>query len=181
MSNLEGLSEEDVKRLAEIQARVMTNPKTRIQAMKLIREAVPEQQLPDLDAFEREEKREEKLREELKVRDAKLEEIELRGKRDTLIQKLIEAGTIESRAQFEEVEKFGVENKIADYEKAAHFWKLSQQPSEPSPSVFPDYIGHPAKPALEGLDKFNGNVHRWAEAEMHKAVNDLRTGKVRVQ
>ena len=176
---LEGLTQEDKDRLAEIQVLTMTNPKTRMEQQRLIRVAKPDQQLPELDAYERGAASEQKLREELAKRDTEISEIKMRGVRESLIQKLIDNGTMASRAQFEEIEKFGVENKIADYEKAAHFWKLSQQAAEPTTTTFPD-SSPPALPVMEGLDKFKGSRSNWAENEAHKAWQELKSGKIRL-
>lgn len=176
MASIEGFTEDDIKALAEIQIRTMSNPKTRLGQQKLMRDAGIEQQLPELDAYERHAAAEQRLRDELAARDKKIQEIELRTQREGLIQSLIDKGVMDSRTQFEEIERFGVENKIADYEKAAHFWKLSQKSAEPSSTPFAPYSA-PTKPVLEGLDKFKGSRSQWAESEAHKAWNEIKSGK----
>lgn len=179
MSSLEGLTEDDIKQLAEIQVATMTNTKTRLAQQRLTREVLPNNSYPELEAHERQAEQDKKLREEIATRDKRIDEMEMRGKRESVIQQLIDSGAIESRAQFSEIEKFGVENKIADYEKAAHFFKLSQTAAEPS-STTTFETPLPLAPVLEGLDKFRGSKSQWAEAEAYKALNEIKSGKIKL-
>ena len=69
------------------------------------------------------------------------------------------------------IEAFAVENKIADYEKGAHFYHMSQKQATPTPDF--TIMGGP----LEMPDNFKDiakNPKHWAQNAAVTALNDFR-------
>lgn len=106
--------------------------------------------------------------------------MKLRNNRDSIISALIEEGVVASRKEFEEVEKFGVENKIADYRSAARFYNMQAQSAEPSGAPISENFEPGRPPEIPDLKKFGGNIQAAAQAEAFRALADLRAGKVKL-
>jgi hypothetical protein len=178
--SIEGMSDADRDALAELAAQVWNHPDTRLEAMRLAKKANPQRQYPELDIAEREAKLRDEFEKKLDTERSKREESELRRQRDVMISDAIASGKVTDRAEFEKIEKHGIEAGISKFETAVVHYRASQQQATPSEGAVPDF-GPPQMPQLEGLkDKFGGNVHRWAEAEAHKVLGELRTGNIKL-
>jgi len=165
--SLESLDAETLAKLAAIGHRVLSNPKTRDRGLELYAEADPEARIPELE-------NKKFVMREIQERDKKIREMEARLARRDKRDEMMAKGLVSSMSEFDEVEKFGVDNQIYDYEKAANFYKMQQQAATPAtPTVFPDF----APPELPKLD-LNRNPWRQGRAEADKAIQDILSGKV---
>ena len=177
-SILEGMGEEAIRSYAELAVRLERNPKTRVQAMRLVKELDPTRPLPELESLEREEKLRAEMAEKIGEERKEREQQNYAHQRELMIRDMVASGAVADRAEFEKVEKAGIEAGISRFDTALSHYRSSQEQAQTSANPLADY-GSPTKPVLEGLKEFNGNVAQWAESQAHQAVNEILSGKVR--
>lgn len=176
--SLENLSDDQIKSLAAIQLKLYRNPKTQKHLLELYAEesgTVP----PELEAHRREDSLRTEIEKDRDERKRERQEDILRRDREILLSQLLEEGIVASRAEFEEVEKFGTEQKIGDYRNAAKYYRLSRETAEPSAIQQAD-LGPSKPPEMPGLKDFGGNIHAAAQAEAFKALGEIRSGKLKL-
>lgn len=170
-ASLEGLSADEISRLASISQQVLGNPATRTEALRLLRKVNPNVPLPELDLDERFAAQDKQRKDELAALEAKNTERDLAYARDRRKLSMMEAGTVKNTAEFEAVEKFAIDNKIGDYDKAAHFFQMSQQVATPTPGTIT-----PMKLPIN-FEEIGKNPRQWAREEGVKVLNEVRSGK----
>ena len=176
--SIEGMSDADRDALAALAAQVFNHPETRLDAMRLAKKAAPQRQYPELDILERENKIREEFNARLEEERKKREESDLLRQRDAMIADAIASGRVADRAEFEKIEKHGIDAGISRFDTALSHYRASQQQPEPSSAALPDY-GPPRAPQID-LKDHGGDVHRWAETEAHNVLNEIRQGKIKL-
>ena len=177
---LEGMSEESIRAYAELAVALEKNPETRLPTMALVKKVYPNRNLPELAMQEREQALRKELNDKLDEEIKKRELADLSSRRELMISQAIADEKVEDRAEFEKIEKHGIDNGISKFDVALSHYRTSSQESSTSSAPIMDY-GPPTPPPMEGLkERFKGNVRQWAEAEAYKALDEIRAGKVKL-
>lgn len=182
-ASLEGMSAEDIARLAHVAQTVFTNPKTRTQAQKLVKEIDPNANFPELDIDERLRKHEEKMLEELSKRDKIEAERRAADDRQRQLRDLTAAGlraedvTIDPEKKVAPIEQFMIDNKISDYSAAARLFKMSQAPATAQNS--PYMSSAPTAPQLPTIDMAGKSLNQWARDQAYETWNGIKSGQLK--
>lgn len=170
MAERDAETEVDVE-LMKLARKVFFDPKTRMRAMKLVKEVEPELHVADLAAEEAVEAATKPLRDEI----VKLQERD--RERDALLN--IEARRKPLRdkglgdTDIAKIEKLMTEKKILDHEAAYEFMSLNEKVAAPTPlSVVPVKV--------QDLGKdFYKNPTQAARTEAARVLDDIRQGKLK--
>lgn len=185
--NLEGLSADDIARLASVSQNLLTNPKTRKDAQKLVKQIDETASFPELDIDERIRKQQEEFDAKLADRDKKAaDERAAASRRDSLKEAgllvgeeavTIVPGKAETDPALAPLEQFMIQHKIGDYQAGARLFKMSQEQNAPAPTNF---AGMPTPPELPKIEMGNdGNINNWARRTAYETAADIKTGKRR--
>lgn len=183
--SLEGMSAEDITRLAHVAQTVLTNPKTRTKAQALVKELDPAANFPELDIDERISKHEQKMREEWERRDK--EAAERRAAEDRLrsLQSLVtDHGIdradvlIDPEKKVSKIEQFMLDNSISNYDSAARLYLKSQAPADAQTSSYLPQA--PTSPQLPSIDLTGKNLNQWARDQAYETWGQIKSGKLKV-
>jgi DNA-binding protein YbaB len=185
LGSLEGLSAEDITRLASVGKAVLTHPKTRTQAQRLVKEVDPTASFPELDIDDRIRKEREEWQAELDKRDKAQAEKEAAQRRQDSLSSLVTSGTLEAKdvqidpeKKVSPIEQYMLDNKISDYASAARLYRKEQAPADVTHSPFISQA--PSHPSLPTIDLAGRNLNQWATDVAYQTAADLKSGKLKV-
>jgi hypothetical protein len=167
--SLENYTLEQQEEMARLTSDLSSNPATRKQYLKLVKQLRPDLHIAELEVEESSEKRASETDEKISKLEAKLAEKEAienyRERRNALLKK----GIVQSEDEIDEVEKIMVEKKIHDHETAAEYLDWMKRAAVPTPS------GYNPSP-LKGfkLNEFWKNPVQGARNEAAAALAELR-------
>lgn len=189
ITSLEGLSAEDLNELRTLAATaqsLFSSPETRQDAQRLMKKINPKLIVPELDQHDAVAKIREEFHAELDKRDKELAAERAGRSRDDRLRALRDNGLldpddvkIEAESKLSKIEKYMIDNGINNYDAAARLYALERQNATPTPAM----TGMPTSPQLPQIDlKKDGanNITEWARQETHRAIADLRSGKVKL-
>ncbi len=173
---LEGLSEEQIRALAETAMSLGNNPGTRRDFQRLVKKAHPDVNIPEIETDERVAALEASFNTRLsefekqqKVADATRRVTEKR-------QELISKGLAKDQAEITAIEKIMVERGVGDYEVAATYYRAQNQPAAPTPHAI--QLFEPPKDELKMLRESGpGELKRHAINLAHQVAAEFRAGK----
>jgi hypothetical protein len=181
--SLEGMSAEDITRLAAVAQTVLTHPTTRTDAQRLVKKLDPTAAFPELDIDDRLNKQQEKFMAELDRRDKEEAARRATESRERSLQNLVQSGlrpedvAIDKDKKVAPIEQFMLDNKISDYASAARLYRLSQAPAEAQSTSFQPAAGTPQLPTI---DLTGTNLNQWSRDTAFQTWNDLHAGKLKV-
>lgn len=174
-NSLENVDPVDLE-LAALSKRLATNPKTRTEYLRLLKKENPDQVIPELEVEDRiaafakpHIERVEKMSLELLKRDTQ-DKIEAKRR------KLRDEGY--TQQDIDAIEKLMVEKQIPAHDTAAEHFKMSKQLATPTPSAL-SRTGVNTLPIDKKLVKEAGGIRNWSRIEAHKAVDDIKAGRVK--
>ena len=165
MSDLENLSEEEIRRLAAFSNRLLADPSASKEVRRIAKKLDPKFQAPDIDLDDRIEAvraEEGKKRQEL---EEKLIADQLERKREREHQLCREAGE-----DPEYIEKIMTEQRIGSYETARKIAKLEKQTATPTaPRDRANIL-----PGGEDAKALWKNPRKWAQDQAHAFINEQK-------
>jgi hypothetical protein len=176
-TSLENMSAEDRDNLASLAHKLANDPATRPMFLRMTKKVAPNTPIPELDLIDA-------ANAAFRTRDEKIAGLEktiLEGEAKGNIEKrradLKEQGF--SITDIEGMEKWMVENQVPNYKTAAEFFKLQKQSVVPTPYNI-SMTNELPKDALEVMKKGGkAALVNHARREASKAIDDLRSGKVK--
>lgn len=168
---LEGLSPDEAMQSGLVMSRLLRNPATRNKALAIIKEGDPKLNIPEVDIPASFEAHVKPLNERLDALEKENGELKLSNARKGILQDMVEDGTAANMAEAKAIEKFAVEEKIADYKSAAKFYHMSQKQAEPTPDF--TIQGGPME-LPENFKDIAKNPKAWAQKAGIAALNDFR-------
>lgn len=178
MASLEDLPQEVRDELAKLARDLSQNPKTRKEFLKLTKQARPELPVPEIEIEERTAQALTEANDKISSLERKLIEKDAQENLDKRRQKLIQDGKAENMEQVGEIEKVMLEKKIPDHDTAADYWTWMKQAAKPSaPQYAPQVLDAGTR---KNLKPYWNNPQMAARNEAAQALNDLRSGKVRL-
>lgn len=178
---LEGFTEEQIAQMAEAYHSLISNPETRMPTLQSVKKVKPNVHIPELE-----------LRAELDRRDAAIQEridkeVQERIARETETRIRDARTTLRDRGYSSEdvaaIEKIMTDKAIASYDVAAEFFDQQRKLAEPTPNMGSDTRGGsftmPTSP-LEAMKNGRNGLRDWARGEGNAAIDDLRSGRVRL-
>jgi hypothetical protein len=185
LGSLEGLSAEDITRLASVGKAVLTHPKTRTQAQRLVKEVDPTASFPELDIEDRIRKEREEWQAELDKRDKAQAEKEAVQRRQESLSSLVTKGVLDEKdvqidpeKKVSPIEQYMLDNKISDYASAARLYRKEQAPPDVTHNAFMPQA--PSHPSLPTIDLAGRNLNQWATDTAYQTAADLKSGKLKV-
>jgi hypothetical protein len=167
--SLESISLEARDELASLMQTLAESPDTREDILRLTKKVKPGLNIPEIDlkdstnlALQQVRQENEKIRAELKSRDA---QAELEKRRKTLVKK----GLVSNEDDIEAVEKIMIEKGIPNHETAAEYHQFMKQAAKPTPTGY-----NPSAVRQFDLGKFWKDPRGAAQQEAVKAFADLR-------
>jgi hypothetical protein len=155
--------------LASLMQTLTESPDTREESLRLIKKVKPGLNIPEIDikdstnlALQQVRQENERIRAELKSRDA---QAELEKRRKTLVKK----GLVSNEDDIEAVEKIMIEKGIPNHETAAEYHQFMKQAAKPTPTGY-----NPSAVRQFDLGKFWKDPRGAAQQEAVKAFADLR-------
>jgi len=166
------LTPEEIKELLAIKAAI-SKPETKKDALRLLKKAAPDADIPLLDIEDRitgiEEKNNTEI-EALKTENEKLrKEMAIEKKRAKLKDKGLSDEDIAG------VEKFIIDGRTHNHEDAEVLFEASRQIADSTPNTLGRFKDSISKDRLKDLENPD-----WALNEAHQAIDDLRSGRVRL-
>lgn len=176
-TSLENMSAEDRDNLALLAHQLANNPETRHMFLRMTKKISPKTPIPEVDMADA-------VNAALKTRDEKIQGLEktiLEGEAKGNIERkradLKDQGF--SEPEIEVLEKWMVDNQVPNYKTAAEFFKLQKQSAPPTPFNI-SMTNELPKDALEVMKKGGkAALANHARSEAAKAIDDLRSGKVK--
>lgn len=177
--SLEGMSPEQRDELARLTMDIANNPKTRGLYLRAVKEAKPGTPIPELDLENRVldavrpyAKKTLELEQKLVETAAKNRVVEAR-------QALADDGY--SKDEIDQIEALMVEEKksgsMLNHKTAANFFKMRQQTAAPTPaSLHTMQLPRADKAAV----KEAGGFKQFYRGEAHRAIDDIRSGKIKL-
>lgn len=160
--------------LAALAKSLSEDPKTRKRFLQLIKEKNPDQAIPELDlenqiaAFAKPHIEElSKIKLDLLKRD---QEASILAKREALKAKGFTIDDVSA------IEKLMIEKQIGSHDTAAEFYRAQAALAAPTPSTFTQV----QMPVKGDEIKKAGGIKRWANAEAHKVVDDIKAGRIKL-
>lgn len=173
---MNGMTPEEAMQSGLVLKRLMSNPATRERALKIYKENFPNEVIPEVDIPNTFEAQLKPIKEKLEALEKENGELKLSNARKGILEDLVAGGKASNIAEAKEIEKFALENKIADYEKAAHFYQMSRKQAEPTADF--TIHGGPMEMPTDFKD-IAKNPKSWAQKAGFAALNDYRkTNKV---
>ncbi len=179
-NSLEGYSPEDIAAMATEYAKLSSNPQTREIILRAQKTLNLRANIPEIDIADR--IKASTADAEKKVEALSLELIQTRAEQRVRDERAKLSKSGYSDDEIAAVEKLMVDEKIPSYETAAKFHKASTQlavPSqtEPSKSMTNELPGG----AMDAMKKGSSALKGWARDQASKAIDDLRSGRVKLQ
>jgi hypothetical protein len=168
---LEGVSPDEAMQSGLVLSRLLKNPKTRAQALGLIKQNDPNLNVPEVDIPASFEAHLKPIQEQLTALAKENGELKLSNARKGILEDLVTDGLAANIAEAKLIEKFAVDEKIADYKSAAKFYKMSQQQAEPTADF--TIMGGPLD-MPENFKDIAKDPKRWAQNAGLAALNDYR-------
>lgn len=173
---LEGMSNDEAMQAGLLYSRLLKNPATRAQALQLMKAGDPNLHIPEVDIPTQFETHLKPLKEQNEKLAKQLEEMTLATARKGILEDLVTGGLAENMAEAKLIEKFALDEKIADYKSAAKFYRMSKQVAEPSADV--TIMGGPMEMPMD-FKEIAKNPKSWANKAAITALTDFRkTNKV---
>lgn len=177
-ASLEGMSDDEVRALAQLAKQLGDSPKTRLGMMRLTKELDPSVSIPELDTLTTLGQVTKKIDERFNAFEAKQTERETTDRILAARRTAIAAGLI-SEAEVDALETFMIENGMTDHEKAAVHFKNAQRAAVPvtQPTAryeMPqDHLKLYKEHGRQGLSELIKN-------NAVQDIRDLRSGKIRI-
>lgn len=168
---MNGMTPDEAMQSGIILKRLMANPATRGRALAIYKENFPDEAIPEVDLPHTFETQLKPIKEQLDSLVRENSELRLSNSRKGILEDLVEKGEASNMAEAREIEKFAVDNKIADYGKAAHFFHMSRKQAEPTPDF--TVHGGPLELPIDFKD-IAKNPRSWAQKAGIAAMNDFR-------
>lgn len=165
------------KELAAMAKALAADPKTRRQFLQLLKAKNPNQPIPELDA-------ETQMLAFAKPHIDKVAALEKGILERDLKERLADkrAG-LKSKGYSDDeiaaIEKMMMEKSIPSHDTAAEYFRMERQLATPTPTSL--QTGVNTLPIDRKLIKEAGGVKNWARMEAHKAADDIKAGRVRLQ
>ena len=186
-TSLEGMSADDIYRLAEAGQLMLTSDATRNDARKLYKKVNPSANFPELELEARLAKEREDREAEFAKRDKEQAEERARQKRQENLRaaaaiagddvaKIVKGEKPDDPA-YAPIERFMIDNGITNYESAARLYQLQQQQNAPQPTNFGDLGTAPSLPKMDF--KEGEDISSWARRVAVQTSNDIRSGKAK--
>lgn len=152
-------------------SRLLKNPKTRSQALQLMKQNDASLNIPEVDIPNSLEGLMKPILDEVAGLRSELNATKLEGARKGILEDLVSEGLAENMAEAKLIEKFAVDEKIADYKSAAKFYRMSQTQATPTPDF--SVMGGPMEMPADFKD-IASNPKAWAQKAAVTALNDFR-------
>ena len=179
-TSLEGYSPDDIAAMAKVYAQLSSNPQTReviLRAQKILN---PKANIPEIDIGDRINAAMKAGETRIQEQSQKIIEMEARERVRSERDKLSKSGY--SSDEVAAVEKLMIDEHIPSYETASKFYRASTQlavPTQtaPSKSMTNELPGG----AMDAMKKGGSSLKGWARDQASKALDDLRSGRVKLQ
>lgn len=168
---LEGVSPDEAMQSGLVLSRLLKNPATRAKALAVIKEGQPDLNIPEVDIPHQFAAHLKPIEEKLAALEKENGELKLSNARKGILEDLVADGLAENMAEAKAIEKFAVDQKIADYKSAAKFYRMSQKQAEPTPDL--TIMGGPLD-MPENFKDIAKDPKRWAQNAGIAALNDFR-------
>lgn len=168
---MNGLSPDEAMRGGIVLQRLMKNPATRAKALAIYKENFPNEVVAEIDIPNNFETMLKPINDKLTALEKENGELKLSTARKGILQDMVESGQASNMAEAKEIEKFAVENKIADYGKAAHFYHMTQKQAEPTTDFAIQGATLELPTDFKDIAK---NPGAWARNQGVTALNDFR-------
>lgn len=173
--SLENFTADELANMGKLYATLVNDPSTREITLRATKKVAPGTAIPEIDVTDRlasavrphlekisaMEKRE--LERDVKER--------IREKRDAL------RADGYTQDEIESVEKLMVEKQIPDYKTAGEFFRLQSKSATPTPA---SYVAQNRLPVDKEKFKEAGGSKKYFIQDAHQAVDDLRSGKIKL-
>lgn len=166
------LTPEEIAELRAIKMAI-SKPETKKDALRLLKKAAPDADIPLLDIEDRLTGIEEKNSTEMEALKAENEKLRKEIAIDKRRAKLKEKGMNEE--DIAGVEKFIAEGRTHSYDDAEVLYEASRQIADSTPNTLGRFKDSISKDRLKDLENPD-----WATNEAHQAIDDLRSGRVRL-
>lgn len=177
-TSLEDFSQDELNAMGQLYAKLSKDPATRETILRATKKIAPETSIPEIDVLDR-------VAAATKPYVDKLTKLEADALKTEQKEALAEArrqlrADGHSDDEVAEIEKLMIaekkEGNILTHKKAAQFFKLQRQTAQPAPST----IRVNEMPVGKDAVKKAGGIRRWGAMEAGKAIDDLRSGRIKV-
>lgn len=178
MADADSLESSDgTAELAALAKSLAEDPKTRKDFLRLLKKKNPNQPIPELDTEDAMRQFADPYIKELdKLKNERAQE-KLQGRIHENRRKLKENGYTDDDVTA--IEKLMMEKSIPSHDTAAEHFRMSRQLATPTPSTLTNN-GVNSLPVDKKQLKEAGGLKNWARSEAHKAVDDVRSGRVKL-
>lgn len=174
-TSLEGYTPEQRDELAKLAKDMSENPATRREFLRLTKKHSPGTPIPEIDIEDRIAASEAASKKEMDALQKKILEGEVKERIRDNRQKLRDKGF--SEEEIAATEKLMVDKHIPSHEIAGEHYRLTKQAATPTPAS----LVHVNKMPVDGKTlKESGGIKKWGQNEAHKAIDEIRSGKVRL-
>lgn len=174
-TSLEQYSPEQLQEFGKLYAALTSDPHTREFTLRATKKVSPNVPIPEIDLQDRMNASLKPLADKNAALEARLVERDVRDRIESKRGSLRKQGL--SDDQIEAIEKVMVEKKIPDHDTAAEFYKLQQQTAAPTPANYTmPTLPLPKKEELKAA----GGYKRFFTQDAHKAIDDIRQGRVKL-
>ena len=173
--SLEGMSDDDVRALASLAKSLGDSPKTRLGLMQLTKALDPSVSIPELDTLGTVANVKRQMDERFSNLEQKNQYKELEERLYAGRRKAVSAGHVKD-SEIDDLEKFMLENGMADHEKAAQHFSNARKLAEPAPQAQAKYEmprDHLSLFKQKGMTGLNEMIRNNAVQDLR----DLRMGK----
>lgn len=168
---MDGLSTDEAIESGLVLSRLLRNPSTRAKALAVIKEGNPGMNVPEVDIPNSFETHLKPIKEQLDALTKENGELRLSNARKGILEDLVADGLAQNMAEAKVIEKFAVDEKIADYKSAAKFFRMSQKQAEPTPDF--TIMGGPLEMPAD-FKEIAKNPKHWADKAAVAAMADFR-------
>lgn len=169
------LTDDELKSMGKLYAQMVNDPKTRMHTLRATKIISPNTPIPELDVFDR-------VGAAVKPHIDKVDALEKKfiekDAENNVLRKREELYDLgHSKAEVEAIEKLMLEKRIPDHKTAAEFYKLQAQSAPVTPA---SYVHRPTLPIDKDAAKKAGGFKNFFLQDAHSAVDDLRSGKIKL-
>ena len=173
-TSLENMDDETRDGLAELARKLSSDPKTRRGFQQLLKANDPNLPIPELDTEARVLTAIKPYAEKLALLEQK--EIERTATANINAKRAALRDKGYSQEKIDSIEKLMIEKQIPSHDTAAQFFEMQNKTAIPAPSVI-----HQVQMPVKGDDiKKAGGIGKWARSEAHAAIDDIRSGRVKL-
>lgn len=180
MASLEGKTAEEIAQLASLAQSLADNPATRLGFLQLTKTANPNVSIPEIDipasikpAFQKQIDRLTKMEEE--NANFRMERAVLTKRQELLDDEKLGI----SKSDIPAIEKLMLDKGIPDHHTAAEFFNMQRKTAVPTPSNAQPGMRQNSMPAMD-LKPFNGDLNNWARSAAAKAIDEMRSGQIKL-